>query len=322
MADYGEWMNNLAGMTNALGAASPYAQQLAYNNAQQENLARIIRAGGFSGPYGASNQFGGNYPTQPNVALSGAAPIPSQAPTPFTGFANILARNAAQQARAQAQAQAPVAAPINYQQDGGTGEGSYGLSDGSSAHYDNFKDWAANMGKLPEWASQFIPGGMARDVYQNGGFDPLLRAVGLSTPDVPYNSNLIPSNPDPSRDSIIQLAKDENSWRNRGWWLDEDSGTWYGDQGTLPNPEIGTQQQGITTQQLRDPTEEYLANLLAQARINELSNPSVAPEDYGVGLLSDQPSSRDEIIQQSQDENDLRNDGWWQDEDSGTWYRD
>lgn len=313
MADYGEWMNNLAGMTNALGAASPYAQQLALNNAQQENLARIIRAGGFSGPYGASSQFGGNYPTQTGAAPSGVSTMPSQAPTPFTGFADILARNAAQQqARAQAQAQAQQAyagAQSNYEQDGGAGEGSYGVNDGTSIHYDNFKDWFANMRQLPEWASQFTPSGMARDIYKSGGFDPLLSAIGLNGFTAAGDRIDELSSPDNNfGQPRITLPQDEVSKWARALAQAAEAEQWglaspppppapqlppaeiisrspYALGGTYPTPAVETEQLGILAEPSPIPVDEvyqaWLADQINAGNAQEESGPqwwSEAPE--------------------------------------------
>lgn len=171
---YGDWMNGLQGMTAALGAASPYAQQLAENNARQAQLAQMIRSGVFGG-VGGYGQSSVNYPTQPGFSGGGGA-SPYPAPTPFPGFADIL-KPKLPTAPPQL-GDIPEAGDGQYGDSTGTGDGSPGV-EGASASYDNFKDWLGAMKGLGSLALQVTPFGIAKSVYGSGGFDPALRAIGL-----------------------------------------------------------------------------------------------------------------------------------------------
>jgi hypothetical protein len=161
---YGDWMNGLQGMTTALGAASPYAQQLAQNNAQQMALAQMIRSGAFGG-------YGGGYPIQPGGTYGGGAPMtpqPYSAPTPFTGFADIIKPKIPTAPTPPAGvynlAPQPYVSPE-------VGEGSYGMEPGTPGSYEGgyatFKDWLDNMKGLPAFVQQFTIPGIANQVYQN-----------------------------------------------------------------------------------------------------------------------------------------------------------
>jgi len=161
---YGDWMNGLQGMTTALGAASPYAQQLAQNNAQQMALAQMIRSGAFGG-------YGGGYPTQPVPTYGGGAPMtpqPYSAPTPFTGFADIIKPKIPTAPTPPAGvynlAPQPYVSPE-------VGEGSYGMEPGTPGSYEGgyatFKEWLDNMKGLPAFVQQFTIPGIANQVYQN-----------------------------------------------------------------------------------------------------------------------------------------------------------
>ena len=161
---YGDWMNGLQGMTTALGAASPYAQQLAENNARQAQLAQMIRSGLFApaGGYGAS--VGGYAPPAANLTPQ---PYPTSAPTPFTGFADILKPNLpttpAPTAGSYNLAPQPYVSPE-------AGEGSYGMEPGTPGSYESgyatFKEWLDNMKGLPAFVQQFTIPGIANQVYQ------------------------------------------------------------------------------------------------------------------------------------------------------------
>jgi hypothetical protein len=342
---YGDWMNGLQGMTTALGAASPYAQQLAQNNAQQANLAQMIRAGAFNG-------FGGNYPTQPGVTYGGGAPMapqPYSMPTPFTGFADVL------KPRLQ-----PQPLPINstaptlgssYRESPGTGDESYGMTDGPSAHYDNWRDWLANMKELPGWLAQFTPSGMARSVYESRGFDPLLRAVGLenlaaggkqqiaqySSPEQNYGSTgetyspvspEVAGRPDWWNEESLRAPTGNASQQAIRDWSNRVNAAAEAEQyGILPGL-TGNAPPALTSSNAPIPYVESapLPDQMGEAlaRIAELSSPQQSqPEVYGpqtwAGLLSDQYAAQAE-----EEQNPDRSpwEGWYQTDDSGTWYRD
>jgi hypothetical protein len=161
---YGDWMNGLQGMTTALGAASPYAQQLAENNARQAQLAQMIRSGLFApaGGYGAS--VGGYAPPAANLTPQ---PYPTSAPTPFTGFADILKPKLPTTPTPTTGnynlAPQPYVSPE-------TGEGSYGMEPGTPGSYEGgyatFKEWLDNMKGLPAFVQQFTLPGIANQIYQ------------------------------------------------------------------------------------------------------------------------------------------------------------
>jgi hypothetical protein len=163
---YGDWMNGLQGMTTALGAASPYAQQLAENNARQAQLAQMIRSGLFApaGGYGASV---GGYASPAANLTPQPYPYPTSAPTPFTGFADILKpklpTTPAPTAGNYNLAPQPYVSPE-------TGEGSYGMEPGTPGSYEGgyatFKEWLDNMKGLPAFVQQFTLPGIANQIYQ------------------------------------------------------------------------------------------------------------------------------------------------------------
>ena len=322
---YGDWMNGLQGMTTALGAASPYAQQLAQNNAQQVALAQMIRSGAFGG-------YGGGYPIQPVPTYGGGTPMtpqPYSAPTPFTEFADVLKPKTAP---------APTILPIGdpsptrrayVPEDIETNEVTGGLPAPEGKGYDNFRDWWDAMKGLPGFVAQFTPPGIAKSVYNSGGFDPVLRAVGLN-------------NLSASEGIINEYSSPEGNFGSKGatynpvspevmgrpdWWNAE----------SLRVPTGNASQQAIRDLANRinaaAEAEQYgilpgltgnvpPASTSPNAPIPMVQYEPLPPPEETLGLLSDAQTQRDEIIQQSKDENDWRNDGWWQDEDSGTWYRD
>ena len=165
---YGDWMNGLQGMTTALGAASPYAQQLAENNARQAQLAQMIRSGLFApaGGYGVS--VGGYAPPAANLTQQ---PYPTPAPTPFTGFADILKPKlpttpAPTTGNYNLATQPYVSPKTGFE----TGEGSYGMEPGTPGSYEGgyatFKEWLDNMKGLPAFIQQFTLSGIANQIYQ------------------------------------------------------------------------------------------------------------------------------------------------------------
>lgn len=170
---YGEWMNNLSGMTSALGAASPYAQQLAAQNAAQMALASQIRSG--LPQFGFGQGYGYQPPTSAPPAVGGVGGAPQ--PTPFTGFADLIASKQAARLSPQPYPNPPAISG------GVTGTGEQPDEGPSFAPYESgdrtFKEWWDVMKGLPGFVGQFTPGGMARDVYRSGKFDPLLRGIGL-----------------------------------------------------------------------------------------------------------------------------------------------
>jgi hypothetical protein len=164
-------MNGLQGMTTALGAASPYAQQLAENNARQAQLDQMIRSGLFApaGGYGAS--VGGYAPPAANLTPQ---PYPTSAPTPFTGFADILnpKRPTTPDPRAPTTGNYNLAPQPHVSPKTGpeTGEGSYGMEPGTPGSYEGgyatFKEWLDNMKGLPAFVEQFTIPGIANQIYQ------------------------------------------------------------------------------------------------------------------------------------------------------------
>jgi hypothetical protein len=251
---YGEWMNNLSGMTSALGAASPYAQQLASQNAAQMALASQIRSGlpaAVASGYAPSPVAGG--------VVGGTYQVPQ--PAPFTGFADLIAANRAVRLSPQPYPNPPVVSggvtSTGEQRDEGPSFAPY------EGGYGSIGEWWDVMKGLPQFASQFTPAGIANQVYQQEfGFKPTTTWDAITTGYGPENRRA----PTPPAGMVEILSRSPNALS-----LGE----------TYPIPEVGTEQ---------------------------------------LGLLYE-PTARDEIIQQAQDENDWRNEGWWQDEDSGTWYR-
>jgi hypothetical protein len=278
---YGEWMNNLSGMTSALGAASPYAQQLASQNAAQMALASQIRSGlpaAVTSGYAPSPVAGG--------VVGGTYQVPQ--PTPFTGFADLIAANRAVRLSPQPYPNPPVVSGGVTSNGEQRGEGpSFAPYEGG---YGSFGEWWDVMKGLPQFASQFTPAGMARDVYRSGGFDPLLRGIGLDDLAAIPTGAIETGQPTPvgarpqdatqaGIDRIRELSNLDQYW-----------------QPSRVIEPTETRQPGIAITQLRSPGEENLANLLAQERINSYSNPQPQPEVYGpptqAGLLSDQYSQQ------------------------------
>jgi len=289
----------------------------------------MIRSGAFApaGGYGAS--VGGYAPPAANLTPQ-PYPYPTSAPMPFTGFADILKpklpTTLAPTAGNYNLAPQPYVSPE-------TGEGSYGMEPGTPGSYQGgyatFKEWLDNMKGLPAFVQQFTPLGIAKSVYESGGFDPVLRAVGLN-------------NLSASEGIINEYSSPEGNFGSKGatynpvspevmgrpdWWNAE----------SLRVPTGNVSQQDIRNWANRvnaaAEAEQYgiLPGLTGNAPpaptspnafIPMVQYEPLPPPEETLGLLSDAQTQHDEIIQQSKDENDWRNEGWWQDEDSGTWYRD
>lgn len=165
---YGEWMNNLSGMTSALDAASPYAQQLAAQNAAQMAVASQIRSG--LPQFGFGQGYGYQPPTGTPPVVGGTYQVLPQ-PTPFTGFADLIAANRAARLSPQPYPNPPAisggVAGTGEQRDEGPSLAPYESGDRT------LKEWWDVMKGLPGFVGQFTLGGIANQVYQQEfGFKP------------------------------------------------------------------------------------------------------------------------------------------------------
>ena len=300
---YGEWMNNLSGMTSALGAASPYAQQLAAQNAAQMALASQIRSG--LPQFGIGQGYGYQPPTGTPPAVGGTYQVPPQ-PTPFTGFADLIASKQAARLSPQPYPNPPAisggVAGTGEQRDEGPSLAPYESGDRT------FKEWLDVMKDLPQFASQFTPSGMVRDVYRSGGFDPFLRGVGLDDLAAIPTGAIETGQPTPvgarpqdatqaGIDRIRELSNLDQYWQPL----------------RVIEP-IETGQRRITIEPLPDPGQQYLADLLAQDRIDaQLTNPT-----QPAGLLAD-AYSQQAYEEQNPDRSPWEEPQWNYNFDTGEW---
>jgi hypothetical protein len=290
---YGDWMNGLQGMTTALGAASPYAQQLAENNARQAQLAQMIRSGLFApaGGYGVS--VGGYAPPAANLTQQ---PYPTPAPTPFTGFADILKPKlpttpTPTTGNYNLATQPYVSPKTGFE----TGEGSYGMEPGTPGSYEGgyatFKEWLDNMKGLPAFIQQFTLSGIANQIYQKefatqpttvsdattGGSywweAPELRAPVNGTPQDIRNWS-----------DLLAATAEAEQWGQNPWDVAPPSAT----EPTAPNAPIPP----VETM----PTSDQMAEALS--RIAELSNPQPRPETYSPQTWVDNIKGLPEFVQQ------------------------